>query len=166
MVASSMKNMSTKHRILHGALAGVMGTVVMTIPILASQRLHLLHTPPPVEISANVARRTWLLPDRSHRAFPVVWIGAHLGYGATCGIVYRLVRRFLPRSRPLAGLVFGLGVWAVNYLGVVPALRLYPWPADDSRPRQIVMIVAHGIFGVTIAKSTSFLEKANHHASQ
>ena len=60
MVASSMKNMSTKRRIVHGALAGVMGTVVMTVPILASQRLHLLHTPPPVEISANVARGSCL----------------------------------------------------------------------------------------------------------
>ncbi len=161
-----MKNMSTKRRMLHGALAGVIGTIVMTIPIPASQRLHLLHTPPPVEISANVARRTWLLPDRSHRAFPIVWIGAHLGYGATCGIVYRLVRRFLPHSRPLAGLMFGFGVWAVSYLGVVPALRLYPWPTDDSRPRQIVMFVAHGIFGVTIATSISFLERSTHHASQ
>jgi uncharacterized membrane protein YagU involved in acid resistance len=146
-----MKTTSIRHQLVRGALTGVVGTVAMTIPILVCQRLHLFHTPPPVEISANIARRTWLLPDRSHRAFPIVWIGAHLGYGAMCGVVYSLIRRFLPESGSLAGLVFGLAVWAVSYLGYVPALRLYPWPADDSRPRQVVMLAAHGILGLTIA---------------
>jgi len=140
-----------RNQVLHGAVAGVAGTVVITIPILVAQRLHFFRTPPPVEISDNVARRTWLLPDRSHRFFPIIWITAHLGYGATCGTIYRLSRQWLPRSERTAGPLFGLGVWAVSYLGLVPALRLYPWPADDSRPRQVVMIVAHGLFGLTVA---------------
>jgi len=138
-------------QVFRGAVSGVAGTVVMTIPIVVSQRLCLFRTPPPEEISANVARRTRLLPDRSHHYFPVVWIGAHLGYGATCGTLFSLSRRWLPGSSRAAGSSFGLGVWAVGYLGLVPALRLYPWPADDSRPRQIVMIVAHGLFGLTVA---------------
>lgn len=138
----------------------------MTVPILLSQRLHLLHTPPPVEISDNVARRTWLLPDRSHKSFPLVWIGAHLSYGMVCATVYSLTRRFLPGSHSLAGLIFGLVVWAVSYLGYVPALRLYPWPADDSRPRQIVMVVAHALFGLTVAEASRRMETSKHNASE
>ena len=144
----------------------MVGTVVMTVPILVSQRVRFFHIPPPVEISANIARRTWLLPDRAHKSFPVVWIGAHLSYGMTCGMVYRLVRRFLPRSQTLAGLFFGLGVWAISYLGFVPALRLYPWPTDDARPRRIVMIVAHGVFGVAVAKTPRLMEMIKHNASE
>jgi len=158
--------MSIRRHLIRGAVAGVGGTVVMTVPILVSQRLHLLHTPPPVEISANVARRTWLLPDRSHRSFPIVWIGAHLGYGMACATVYSLIRRYLPERDSWAGLTFGLGVWAVSYLGFVPALRLYPWPADDSRPRQIVLTVAHAFFGLTVAGLTSRLRGAEHDAGQ
>ncbi len=59
-----MKTTSIRHQLVRGALTGVVGTVAMTIPILVCQRLHLFHTPPPVEISANIARRTWLLPEQ------------------------------------------------------------------------------------------------------
>ena len=148
-----------RNQILRGAVAGVAGSVVMTIPIVVSQRLRLFHTPPPEEISDNVARRTWLLPDRSHRFFPIIWIAAHLGYGATCGTLFSPFRRWLPGSERIAGPLFGLSVWAVSYLGFVPALRLYPWPADDSRPRQVVMIVAHGLFGLAVAETHSRLFK-------
>jgi len=148
-----------RSQILRGAVAGIAGTVAMTIPILVCQRLHLFHTPPPEEISDNVARRTWLLPDRSHRSFPIFWIAAHLAYGATCGTLFSLSRRWTPGSDREAGLLFGLAVWAVSYLGVVPALRLYPRPDDDSRPRQLVMIVAHGLFGLTVAATHTRFSK-------
>lgn len=155
-----------RNQVLCGAVAGVAGAVVMTIPIVVSQRLRLFHTPPPEEISDNVARRTWLLPDPSHRVFPVLWIAAHLGYGATCGTLFSLLRRWLPGWLPgsarSAGPVFGLSVWAVGYLGFVPALRLYPWPANDSRPRQVVMIVAHGLFGLTVAGVDDRLRQGAH----
>lgn len=140
-----------------GVIAGVVGTIAMTVPILAGQRSGLFTNPPPREISANVARRTWLLPERSDPAFPLVWSSGHLAYGGACGVVFTLVRRYLPAAPSLAGLLFGLAVWAVSYLGLIPALRLYPWPADDSRPRQLVMIAAHGVFGVTVAQTARHL---------
>lgn len=148
-------------QVFRGAVSGVAGTVVMTIPILVCQRLHLFYTPPPEEISDNVARRTWLLPDLSHRSFPIFWIAAHLAYGATCGTLFSLSRRWTPGSPHVAGPLFGLSVWAISYLGFVPALRLYPWPADDSRPRQVVMIVTHGLFGLTVAAAHTRLSQGS-----
>lgn len=146
-----------KDQIVRGAVAGIVGTILMTIPILVGRRLGLFHTPPPVEISANIARRTWLLPERSNPVFPLAWIGAHFAYGAASGVGFTLLRRYLPASPAQAGLLFGLGVWAISYLGYVPALHLYPDPEDDSRPRQAVMIFAHGVFGVSVAGTSQRL---------
>ena len=86
---------SLRRKVIHGGLAGIAGTVVMTVPIVISQRIGLFATPPPMEISENIARRTWLLPERSNPAFPFVWLGAHFGYGAGCGITYPWIRPFL-----------------------------------------------------------------------
>lgn len=139
------------HPILRGAIGGLVATVPQTIPIIAAQRLNLIRTPPPVQISDRIASLTDVLPERSEPGFTPVWLGAHLGYGTGCGVVYALVLRLLPRSVPVAGLMFGGGVWGVSYLGFLPALRLYPAPDDDSRSRAGVMILAHAIFGVALA---------------
>lgn len=134
-----------------GAVAGIVGTVTMTVPILVARRVGLLATPPPVEISANVAQRLPLLPRPGQSGFPVVWVGGHLAYGAACGAVFAVGRRRLPVDPLPAGLLFGGAVWATSYLGVVPALGLYPDPGEDSRRRLLVMVVAHAVFGVTVA---------------
>jgi hypothetical protein len=139
------------HSILRGAISGLVATVPQTIPIIAAQRLNLIQTPPPIQISDRIASIADFLPKRSDPGFTPVWLSAHLGYGAGCGIVYTLVWRFLPRSVPVAGLMFGGAVWGVSYLGFLPALRLYPAPDDDSDPRVGVMILAHAIFGVALA---------------
>jgi hypothetical protein len=140
------------NRLVRGTLSGLAGTVMMTIPILVTKKLKLFHTPPPVEISANVARKTPLLPDRSTPGFPVVWLGAHLAYGAACATGYVISDSILrPDNTVEAGLVFGGVVWGVSYLGYLPALGLYPWPDADVRPRLAVMVVAHAVYGVTVA---------------
>lgn len=161
MISRSVRGSNTgrnlEQRIRRGAVAGVLGTVAMTVPILAGQRLGLVTTPPPVEITANVSHRTSLLPDPSSPTFPLLWSSAHLTYGAGAGIVFTTTFDQLPARTSLAGLVFGLTVWAVSYLGLVPALGLYPGPTEDARSREIVMIVAHGVFGVTIANAVRHL---------
>ena len=131
----------------------------MTAPILAARRLGFLATPPPVEISANVARRVPLLPQRGQRGFWAVWIGGHLAYGGLCGIAYVAIRRYLPASQVLAGFEFGQAVWATGYVGVIPALGLYPGPENDTRSRLLVMVGAHAVFGVTVALVNQTLER-------
>lgn len=145
-----------------GVIAGLVGTIAMTPPILIARRLRLFATPPPAQITANLSRRTAVLPEPDAPVFPLVWAGAHLAYGAGAGIVFAVSRRWLPRRVVAAGLLFGGGVWAISYLGYVPALRLYPEPADDARPRQVVMIAAHGIFGVALSETFDRREKRRH----
>jgi putative membrane protein len=132
-------------------MAGAAATVPMTLVIEAGRAAGWVRTLPPKQITANVAERAGEAPSRQNPAFQVAWVAAHLGYGAVCGALYALVRPLLPRSDVAAGLLFGGAVWGVSYLGVLPALELFPPAQDDSLRRQAVMIAAHAVYGVTLA---------------
>lgn len=97
-------------------------------------------------------RRIGMPKVQSAAAAPVAWVPAHEAYGMACGVGYALARPRLPSSRHVAGLMFGGAVWAVGYLGYLPALGLYPWPDDDRWSRTSVMIIAHAVFGVVLAE--------------
>ena len=150
---------------VRGGLAGLAATVPMTVVIAAGRAAGLMGTPPPVEIVENVAEQAGEDPDRDSPAFQASWIAAHLGYGAACGALYALMRPLLPRSDVAAGLLFGGAVWGVSYMGVMPALDLYPSAKDDSEPRQAVMVAAHAVFGMALASIDSRL-RANEEGGQ
>jgi hypothetical protein len=137
--------------LVRGALAGLGATVPMTLVIAAGRASGLLHTPPPEEITENVAEHAGENPDRRSPAFQAAWLAAHAGYGAACGIAYALARPLLPRSEMVAGLLFGGAVWGVSYIGVMPALELYPQVDEDTPQRAAVMIAAHAVFGTSLA---------------
>jgi uncharacterized membrane protein YagU involved in acid resistance len=48
----------------------------------------------------------------------------------------------------LSGLLYGLGVWFVSYMGWLPAFRILPPATKQPRERTFVMIVAHAIWGI------------------
>jgi putative membrane protein len=123
----------------------------MTLVIETGRAAGWVRTPPPEEITANVAERAGEEPSRQNPAFQAAWLAAHLGYGAACGALYALVRPLLPRSDVAAGLLFGGAVWGVSYLGLLPALELFPPAQDDSPRRQAMMIAAHAVYGVALA---------------
>jgi putative membrane protein len=123
----------------------------MSIPVFVAQRLGMFNQPPPIAISEEVARRTPLLPAADTPGFSVVWVLAHFAYGAAGGTAYCLVRRQLPASWFVSGLIFGGAVWTGSYAGYLPALDLYPAPPDDRHTRQATMIVAHAIYGLAVA---------------
>ncbi|HEU0164917.1 MAG TPA: DUF6789 family protein [Thermomicrobiales bacterium] len=140
------------HRLTRGALAGGAATLLMSVPIVAAEKLGFFQNPPPREISARAANRTDALPDSPEPAFSLVWPVAHLAYGTGVGAGFGLVRRMLPSSPVVTGLIVGGGVWAISYAGYLPALGLYPPPSDDSPPRPVTMIVAHAVYGIALAR--------------
>jgi hypothetical protein len=147
-------------RLVVGAIAGLTATVPMSIVIAIGRWARMLWTPPPKQIAGSAAKRAGVDPDPSSEAFTVSWIAAHFGYGAACGAAYALVKPVLPSSPPIAGLLFGGAVWGVSYLGIMPALGLYPWPKDDSKSRVAVMIAAHAVFGVVTAQNEDEFSRA------
>lgn len=139
------------YRYLAGALAGVLATGVMTIAIETGKRLGLLRVPPPTQITTEITNRAGIEPEPPEPGFNPGTLVAHAGFGAVAGGLYVLARRLLPRSSPIAGLTWGAIIWVTAYVGYLPALRIYPWPDDDRTSRTAVMVVAHAVYGVTLA---------------
>jgi hypothetical protein len=135
--------------------------VPMTAVIAAGRAAGLMGTPPPVEITENVAEQAGANPDRQSPAFQAGWLAAHAGYGAACGALYAALRPLLPRSDLVAGLLFGGAVWGISYISVMPALHLYPSAEADSNQRQAVMIAAHAVFGTALAEIDTHLRSSS-----
>src|SRR5919205_342278 len=125
--------------LVRGSVAGVIATVPMTAVIAAGRAAGLLHTPPPQQITAKAEKEAGVPPSSfSRETFHASWLAAHVGFGAASGVVFSLVRGFLPGSRTSRGVIYGLLVWAANYVGIMPSLGLYPWPTEDSASRTVV----------------------------
>lgn len=144
-------------RAVAGALAGVVGTTAMSVPIFLAREFGVIGQAPPKEIARNAALETGTRQHMTHQEFSVGWLLAHLGYGAGSGLVFALVRRFLPLNSPILGAVYGSILWAVSYLGVMPALGLYPLQQGAARRVVAVMLPAHWIYGAVAGEALDLL---------
>ncbi len=144
-----------------GFASGLAATAVMSAVMVAAQKTGLLGQMPPQKISdrflefARVRRGT---SKGTRRALATV---AHFGFGGACGALFGAGHAFWRQrssaresgyGRILAGIVFGTGVWAASYAGWVPALDIMPRPGRDRAGRPATMVVAHWVFGATLAK--------------
>lgn len=140
-----------------GALSGTIATALMTVVISTGKLLGLLRTPPPTQITMNVTNRAGINPEPPDPEFNTGTLIAHHGFGAVCGMIYVLARRYLPASSTGAGLLFAGLVWATSYAGYLPMLKLYPWPDDDRPSRRTVMLAAHAVYGTMLSKTEKLL---------
>ena len=139
--------------IVRGIGSGLAGTLAMSAVMLAAGRLGLMGEQPPDRMSG------WLLAgvDPIHREEKqdAVASALHLAIGASLGVVFAVLRRVLPAVRRRgAGPVFGLGVWAAAYAGILPGIGLMPPPRRDRTDRQLSMVLAHLVFGAVLGLLT------------
>ena len=135
----------------NGLIAGALATLPMTIVILVSRRFGLFRTLPPEQIARNAADEVGLEELEHNPAFGPIWLVLHEAFGAGCGALYQASAAPLLPPRITGGILYGLAVWAVNYLGIMPALGLFPSIKRAGRRRTAVMIVAHLVYGATLA---------------
>jgi uncharacterized membrane protein YagU involved in acid resistance len=157
--------MTMTNRLLLGALAGIAGTFAMTAAARAMQRRlppSERHPLPPREIVEGAlpapAKRT-LDEERRQSAT----LAAHFGYGAATGALYALLR---PKGSLLPGVAYGLLVWTVSYFGIMPGLRILRPASDHPLRRNWLMIVAHLVWGSTLASTLRELELAEGQVSR
>lgn len=150
-------------RLLSGALAGTIATAPMTAFMTRAYRLLPPEekTPlPPAEITAKVTEETGLRPHLDRDARRRTTLIAHFGYGAACGALYAALPPRLDALPPIRrGIGFGLAVWAVSYLGLLPALGLLPPATQNPARRNALMIAAHVVFGAALGLLAERLEK-------
>lgn len=138
---------------LRGAVAGTLATVPMTITMVALYRALPRpgrHPLPPVQITAEMARRTRTRRRLRGTRLVAASLAAHFGYGAATGALYPLLGRARARATGI-GVAYGVGVWALSYLGWIPGARILE-PATRHPPqRNLLMILAHVVWGAALA---------------
>jgi hypothetical protein len=136
--------------LVRGGLAGLLATAPMSVAMAIWHRWLPYHERgplPPREITMEVARRAGVrsrLDEPQKRAATLV---SHFSYGSAMGALYGALSSRTVRPGVATGALFGLGVWAGSYLGLLPALGILP-PATRHPPRRnALMIAAHLVWG-------------------
>jgi uncharacterized membrane protein YagU involved in acid resistance len=84
-------------------------------------------------------------------------IFSHFGYGALFGALYALSEQRLPMHSSLKGAFAGLALWAGSYLGWLPAMGILQSATRHPWCRNLLMILAHVVWGLTLGVMTQRL---------
>jgi hypothetical protein len=134
-----------------GAAAGAAATVPMTV-VMETLHERLPGEPPrplpPREITENMTAHAGVHDDLDERDKQQLTLAGHFGYGALCGALFGLVAPRGPAAAMTSGAAFGLTVWGVSYLGLLPGLGVRHHAKHDPPARNALMIAAHLVYGV------------------
>lgn len=128
--------------VLRGMTAGLIAAGVMSAARLVAHRAGLIERMVPQVLQERVAGTTGIdLPggQSGHQlAAEVIHHAVSLSFGGLLGAV---------SARPglATGVAYGLAIWAIDALGLLPVLRV------DRVGGRAVDAAAHGIFGATLA---------------
>ena len=142
----------TGERIWKGAAAGLVATVPMTAAMVAMHRglpAREQYPLPPRRITMRAAGKVGVRQHLDETDRTAATLVAHFGYGAAIGAVLGAVAPRGTVNAAAAGAGYGLLVWTVSYLGLMPALGLHPLATRDTARRNLLMIVAHLVWGAT-----------------
>jgi uncharacterized membrane protein YagU involved in acid resistance len=136
-------------RVLLGGIAGLVATLPMTATVRAiHRRLPEKERYPatPRELIDSTARA--VDAGLSEGTARDLTLSAHYAYGAAVGA---LIAAAAPRPSLGAGAAAGAAVWAVSYLGWIPAAGLLKPANEHPARRNGMMIAAHLVWGAALA---------------
>jgi uncharacterized membrane protein YagU involved in acid resistance len=143
------------NQILKGLLAGAIATAPMTVVMAI---LHRWPRPereavPPHQITMRLLRRVEQEPENAPARTFTTTI-SHFGFGAAFGALYAPFAEQVPGRVPgppaVKGAAYGVLVWLVSYLGWLPASGVLRPATRQSLQRNIMMIVAHLVWGACL----------------
>src|SRR6476469_6557592 len=103
----------------------------MSAVMVTGNRIGLMTEQPPTVVTTRALRTAGV--QRPTAAASLVAPVSHLGFGAAGGLLYALLRRLVPDAPGgMLGVAFGLAVWAVSYVGWIPALGILLRPGATS----------------------------------
>jgi hypothetical protein len=140
---------------LTGFASGVLATLPMSAVMLVAGAMGLLGTTPPrrvVDEAVNATRA----PGTPSPVRNVLAAALHLAFGGVMALGVLPVLARVPKvgSRGVrlaaTGAAFGAALYALNYVGLAPALGVLPAPTEDRPGRQPTMLAAHLVYGSTL----------------
>jgi uncharacterized membrane protein YagU involved in acid resistance len=148
--------------LIKGAIAGFIATIPMTI---AMKALHAQlprdeqYPLPPRLIVESTAEKLEVEDDLREEDQYALTVASHFAYGAATGAIYRAGLE-LQRIEPSAasGVVYGLGVWTVSYLGLLPGLGILTPATEHPARRNALMIAAHVVWGAALGATARRLD--------
>jgi uncharacterized membrane protein YagU involved in acid resistance len=132
----------------------------MTLFMLGAHRLlpgWQKYALPPEKITQEAAERADIELDKPQLLGAS--LVAHLGYGASMGSLYNTFARKVEVSAVVKGAVFGIVVWGASYLGWLPAASFSEAASEEPMKRNLLMIGAHIIWGMTTAVVVDQVER-------
>jgi hypothetical protein len=146
-----------------GAVGGLAGGALMTLlitqiaPRVAPQGV-LPATPAPVKAVRRAERAADHAGALSGEAEQGAGLVAHALFSAAGGAAYGLARSRLAAvaamPAPIAGIGFGLALWAATFEGALPALGAMRRTTDHGIERWPAPLVGHSVFGLVCAVVT------------
>lgn len=141
------------NRILLGAVAGLVATAPMTLAMkLMHEQLprEERYPLPPRQVTEGMAEKAGVNEQLDEEGREAATWASHFAYGAACGALYGALSGERADGRPaLAGVGFGVAVWAASYLGWLPAAGIIAPATDHPARRNALMIAAHVVWGAT-----------------
>jgi putative membrane protein len=141
-------------KLLKGAVAGFLGTAPMTAFMIIGWRLlpaREKYPLPPRQITEEVTELLGIEAEMSDGALAATTLISHFSYGAMAGAVYGLSSERVPLQPSIKGPLAGFVVWAGSYLGLIPALGILSPATRHPWRRNLLMILAHFVWGATMA---------------
>jgi hypothetical protein len=138
-----------RRRLVAGVVAGLLATLIMSAFMEWARRSRWLRKHPPEEITERALQR--IGASVSEPLKDTTATAAHLAFGVGAGAGYGLLPA--PRRRCLrvvAGVGYGLGIWAISYAGWAPAVRLMPSPTEDRTESQAAILASHVVYGAVL----------------
>ena len=146
----------------NGALAGGVATLLMTALMKAYQATGLFRGPiPPTRITRAALDVVGAGNEVDDETETAVMAAGHWGYGMACGALFGVLHTRIRPPIPTAvhGTLFGLLIWALSYMGWVPAAGIMPHPARQNPAQAFMPLLAHVVYGSTLGLTFDALDR-------
>jgi putative membrane protein len=141
----------------------------MTFFMLATQRMlprGQRYALPPEMITKEFAHRAHIRFHLTKKQILAATLFSHFGYGTAVGALYRPLERRTSLPAPVKGTLFGLLVWLVSYFVLLPLLRVPASGQKEPGRRNLMMVLAHTVWGATLGTLAATLSPQKHSAPQ
>ena len=157
---SMRQNNSPYKQLIKGAVAGLVATVPMTIFMRSAWRMlprREKYPLPPRLITRRLTKETGIDPKLDADQLTWLTLTLHFLFGAAAGSVYGVIEPRVPLDETVKGSLMGVAVWSGSYLGWIPAFHILPPATEHPWRRNVLMIVAHLVWGIALGLATRIM---------